>query len=134
METIHQLEKTQTLNKVEKIGEQFCHVFINNRDKSETVVSVTEKEYRSLAERNATMPTLSGHSWKMSVETSRFNTESGFLEKGNYADMGNGEVIINTGEPSRFSLPMIKKEGVVSGKLVRKGLDELKEVFKIELK
>ena len=78
--------------KVNIIGEKYVHVFKKDGQISEDII--TKKEYLSLSEPGAKSPAKKGWEWSLSKCCPLFDTPSGNLEDGQYADI-DGKTLSN---------------------------------------
>lgn len=94
------------LQPVNHIGYQYFHVF-KFPDGKKQEVPTTAEDYRQLGGTDPKNPKLKGAAWDYSYETLKFDTPSGFLEEGQYADVeGKYKSIYPIGEKTSFSVAM----------------------------
>lgn len=84
------MDEKITLKKVNIVGNLYYHVFQNNNDSTFVKVETTEEEYKNLNKKNPFNPTMEGFTWKYSFGDYKYDTQSGKLEEGKYADNGDG--------------------------------------------
>ena len=75
------------LGKANIIGNVYFHRF-RMKDGSIKEVECTQGEYEALASPNPTNPTIKNGAWVMSYSNYKYDTPSGTLEDGMYADNG----------------------------------------------
>jgi hypothetical protein len=85
-----------TLKKLNIVGEIFFHVF-KDKDGKLIEVETTEEDYRQLGKKNPKNPTKEGCTWHHSYSDYKYDSASGRMEDGTYADNGNGYRILVNG-------------------------------------
>jgi hypothetical protein len=77
------------LTKVNLLGPWFINRFKDSEGNG-VIEETTEEAYKALAESGAEQPTKEGCTWLCSSETLKFDTATGKLSEGEYADDPNG--------------------------------------------
>ena len=75
------------LTKINVIGERFFHVF-EDSDGNTVEEETTEDDYRQLGTDAPVNPVKEGHVWKLSFSDHKYDTVSGRMEEGCYAENG----------------------------------------------
>lgn len=81
------------LTKREYLGDQYNHVFLNDKTGEKVMVGCTKEEYDGLNVIKPVNPTLEGHTWQGSFGSIKVNSPSTFLGKNEYCDY-NGEYLV----------------------------------------
>jgi hypothetical protein len=103
------MDEKITLTKVNIIGTSYYDVFSVDGEKVE--VEISKEEYEALAT-NSRKPKLDRGEWKVSYITHKYDSDSGKLEEGTYAEDTDCKLILKDG-----IYLSVKKEDMVGDKI-----------------
>jgi hypothetical protein len=115
------------MKQVYKNKEQCYHVFEDSSG-NEVVEECSLEDYRALALSNAGQPKREGLTWKFSIESIKFDTPSGFLEKGCYWDAGDGTYCVSLDNERKFRNFNVSIGNLTGGELKTAALAELQRM------
>ena len=100
------------LNKVNIIGEQAWHVFVDENG-NKVQEECTLDEYDALAEKEPINPTKKGFTWSHSYKDWQYNTPSGRLEDNCYAIEPTGRIVAKqTGKHQENKATLLELEEI----------------------
>lgn len=124
-----------SLNKKTIIGEHAWHLFsrfyIDDAGKiiwtgSPITVPCSLEEYTALGMKGAVAPLApEGYAWKISVRDNKFDTPSGFLEDGQYAEENGKYVVKLAGFKGRVSVPL---QSIVNDIISDEGIERVEKL------
>lgn len=115
-----------SLAKKNIIGEHAFHVFI--KDGVEIRVPCSLEEYAALGLKGAgAPPTPEGYTWKLSFRDNKFDTPSGFLEDGQYAEENGRYVVKLAGHRGRIS---VFATDIIDDVISDKGIERVRDLNK----
>jgi len=117
------------MEKVNVTGEKYVHYFKMNND-SIVEVETTEQDYLQLGQQNPVNPTIANGVWTHSMSRRKVDTVSGDLEKGQYFEEINGDIVAKLADNKDHVEPtmekMIEKDIEIKQKIDSKEIDEVK--------